>query len=397
MSRTAAKRAAIALAVVLVSCVALEIAARIALGSRFVFGAYAGPPQQICGEYDAELGWKNRPSTRVAIAQSGATYSVTINSRGQRGLEYEFEKPASKLRVVVLGDSTSWGWGVDDRRMWPRLVEGALAGASPRGETIVCYGEDVPVVQGVEIINLAVPGYGTDQELLAFERDGVKYAPDLVLLGLVHNDTQSNRIDFMQGMAKPVYARDESGEWLLRNQPVPLPAAESELGRRRQRRVLSIYSACFKWLEPPVPSPSRIPLERPGVVAKIETYWDDLSDPGGWTYMLLGRLNDAARAADAKLAVFVIPHLVDRYLYDPTTPLPAHDGSQPYETYGTKQLAEAGRALGFATFSVDAALREEVAKGTNLDCGDEHLNVRGNEIVARVVAEFVREQLALRR
>jgi hypothetical protein len=42
--------------------------------------------------------------------------------------------------------------------------------------------------------------------------------------------------------------------------------------------------------------------------------------------------------------------------------------------------------LGFPTFSVDQAFLEQVSKGISLNCGDGHLNVRGNELVAEILA-----------
>jgi hypothetical protein len=368
----------LSLALGLVAAVVVaEIAARVALGPRFAFGAFVGPPQALCGEYDPELGWRNRANVSADLAARGFRYHVTLNSRGQRGPERELAKPKGVLRVVLLGDSTAWGWGVGDEQTWPRLVEREL-GAS------------------VEIVNLAVPGYGTDQELWALERDGLQFQPDLVLVALVHNDTLSNRFESMQGLAKPVYARDESGEWTLRNRPVPPPQPRSDLDRRYWRRTLSMYCALAALLEPPPPEASRYALDDPKVQAGIERFWNDVADPNGWTYMLLGRLNETTKGSGASLLAFTFPHLVDRYLYDPTTPLPARDAQRPFETYGTRKLVEAGRALGFECFSIDQALLDEVAKGTNLDCGDEHLNARGNEVVAAAVAARLREWIATR-
>ena len=45
----------------------------------------------------------------------------------------------------------------------------------------------------VEVINAGVSGFGTDQELLWLREEGVKYAPDLVLLAVYpHNDFMNN-------------------------------------------------------------------------------------------------------------------------------------------------------------------------------------------------------------
>jgi hypothetical protein len=260
--------------------------------------------------------------------------------------------------------------------MWPRLVEREFAGK-------------------LEIVNLSVPGYGTDQELWVLERDGVRYAPDLVLLAFVHNDTLSNDMATMQGMAKPQFVRGGDGAWSVSGRPVPEPAESSDLAQRRTRRLATMYFATARLFEPPPPKPSRLALDDPKVQAGIERYWNKVASPESPSRMLLGRVREVSEAAGAKLAVFHLPHLVDRWLYDPTTPLPAEAKEPGYETYGTRKLAEVGRELGFATFSVDGALRDEVARGTNLDCGDEHLNERGNEVLAKVVAAKLRELLGL--
>lgn len=375
MKRKPRSKLALAALSVLLALVLAELVARVMLGERFVFGAHRGAPQAICGEFDRELGWRNRSSTRVRIAARGFAYDVTLNERGQRGPLRPYAKPAGVKRVVVLGDSTSWGWGVDDERMWTRLVERELGA-------------------GVELINLAVPGYGTDQQLWVFESEGRKYEPDIVLLALVHNDTISNRFRVMQGMNKPVYERDGDGEWRLVGRPVEAPAGVSELFGRRTRRVLAMYSALVKGFEPPPPEPTRYDLRDPKVLAGIERFWNDVADPQGWTHMLLARLNAAAGAVNAPLTAFVIPHLVDRHLYDPSEPPPAPiEDVAGYASYGSRKLAEAASELRFEAFSVDSALLAEVRRGVNLDCGDEHLNERGNEVVAEVVARELRRRL----
>jgi hypothetical protein len=301
---------------------------------------------------------------------------VTLNSRGQRGPERAETKPPGVKRVVVLGDSTSWGWGVDDDLMWTRLVERALG-------------------PGVELINLAVPGYGTDQELWVLESVGLRYQPDVVLLGFVHNDTLYNGSSDMQGMRKPMFARAEDGTWIVAHRPVPEPAANSELGQRRLRRLLSMYFASVRWLEPAPAKPTRYALDDLKVQAGIERYWSTVLDASSPTHHALAALAQVCRASNTKLAVFHFPHLVDRWLYDPTTPLPAREAGVPYTTFGTRVLAEAARELGFESFSIDQALYDVVRTGVSLDCGDEHLNERGNAVVAQVVAARLRELLGL--
>ena len=96
-----------------------------------------------------------------------------INSAGYRGPEYPEEKPAGVKRIVGVGNSTLFGVGVDEEDGYLRRVETLLSknGAAP-----------------VQVINLAVPGYNTPQELEMLRVRGFTFDPDLVILGYDHND-----------------------------------------------------------------------------------------------------------------------------------------------------------------------------------------------------------------
>ena len=370
------KRMAIAAGSLLAALLAAEIGARLWLGRDFVQGAWVGPPQALCGRFDAELGWANREgsSARVVGSAVGA-YDVAINSRGCRGPERDYAKPEGTVRIALLGDSTAWGWGVDGEQAFARLVERAL-------------GPDV------EVINLAVPGYATDQELLVLESEGRRYEPDIVLLALVHNDLWASRFPEYQGMGKPHFTVAENGALELANSPVPEPEGGSDLSARYTLRRASTFLALARLALPPPPAYQRPDLESENVRAGIRRFWDDLALPDSVPGLLLARMKAVCDELGAPLFVFVLPHLHDRYLYDPDAPMP-EDLPEDLEegelfTHGSVRLAAAGERIGFGTFSVDRALLEVVSKGVNLDCGDEHLNARGNEIVAGVIARHLR-------
>ena len=118
---------------------------------------------------DVTVGWRPRPNI-TARHVSGDVFDTTFttNSRGLRDREHSIEKPPGTLRVVVLGDSFAWGYGVNDDVVFPRLLESQLA--------------------GVEVINLGVAGYGLRQEFAYLKLEGMRYEPDLVILALCMND-----------------------------------------------------------------------------------------------------------------------------------------------------------------------------------------------------------------
>lgn len=118
---------------------------------------------------------------RLAPGYDGwfAGVPVRINSLGFRDRrEYQLEKPAGVFRILVLGDSVTFGHGTLDDTTYPYLLEQRLRRWRP----------DV----NWEVWNLGVPGYNTRQELDYLEEIGPRAKPDVVVVGFFPNDFTGN-------------------------------------------------------------------------------------------------------------------------------------------------------------------------------------------------------------
>ena len=105
---------------------------------------------------------------------------VHINHLGFRDpREYALEKAPGTFRIVVLGDSVTFGHGSIEEHTYPRLLETLLK-------------ERRPDVQW-QVWNLGVPGYNTAQELAYLLEAGPAFQPDLVVVGFYDNDVMANR------------------------------------------------------------------------------------------------------------------------------------------------------------------------------------------------------------
>ena len=155
--------------------------------------------------HDPELGWAGRPGARGPLGGWEFESEVVLNARGFRDAEVPATKPPATHRVVVLGDSITWGLGVDRGERYPDLLAARLAS---RG-------------LAVEVVNLGVTGYGTDQEYLLFRREGRRYCADLVLLGAYENDARENAAAVQGRYPKPYFRRAPGGGLVLENVPVP--------------------------------------------------------------------------------------------------------------------------------------------------------------------------------
>jgi lysophospholipase L1-like esterase len=97
------------------------------------------------------------------------------NSREYRDLERSVAKPRGTHRIVSLGDSIAWGFGVEFEDAYPQRVERSLT--RHRGERW-------------EVVNLARPGMNSVEETQQLADEGLAYEPDLVILGYCLNDSE---------------------------------------------------------------------------------------------------------------------------------------------------------------------------------------------------------------
>jgi len=107
-----------------------------------------------------------------AFHQLPSELRPTLNSKGYRDIEHDTNKPPGSVRILILGDSLTYGTGVADNDIYPRVLQ-RLAG------------------ENVEVISLGQQGWGTADELAALRRDGLGYRPDIVIVGVVTNDPSS--------------------------------------------------------------------------------------------------------------------------------------------------------------------------------------------------------------
>jgi lysophospholipase L1-like esterase len=102
--------------------------------------------------------------------------AASINTLGMRGALPLDPKPAGRPRVLVVGDSTFFGHGVNDDETFPSQLAQVL---KERGID-------------AEVLNGAVPGYSSEQSRVELDEIGWSLAPDLLLIGSLWSD---NNID----------------------------------------------------------------------------------------------------------------------------------------------------------------------------------------------------------
>jgi lysophospholipase L1-like esterase len=153
--------ALVVIATLLFTTVGLEVVLRLM--------GYGGAPESIIENMrivdDPVLDWRYVPNSRF---QQGKIINQ-YNSMGFRGEGHATEKPAGTVRVVVVGDSVTEGYGVEWDNVFSSVVQAQLGA-------------------GYEVISLGMGGLNTPQEVHILEEVGVRYSPDYVVVNFIMND-----------------------------------------------------------------------------------------------------------------------------------------------------------------------------------------------------------------
>lgn len=183
--------------------------------------------------YDTDLGWANREGATVEdeLSPDGSRYRVRINAIGLRGPEINIRKPAGTQRILFLGDSNTFGYGIQEEERFSNI----LTRRAPRG---------------MEIINGGVFGYGTDQEAIFLERNLLRLSPDLVVLAVSAGDLSDVMSSVNAGTAKP-FCRIIDGKFTLNNTPVPrsTPLLSSRALKSKIKVFLYRHSHLYRLLQ----------------------------------------------------------------------------------------------------------------------------------------------------
>ncbi len=184
-----------------------------------------------------------RPNLNVRFQRA----QVHTNSCGMRDVERSIVKKPGTFRIALLGDSFTFGWGVEDNQTFAAQMERTLNLGGRRH---------------FEVLNFGVPGYSTFQEVARFEELALDFSPDAVVVFFVENDYgppffirdmgSDNQIlplqRFMQKSIDPV-ERQRHLENLARIDPNKALRKLSNLGRDNGIPVFIAINPKKRWVE----------------------------------------------------------------------------------------------------------------------------------------------------
>jgi lysophospholipase L1-like esterase len=301
-------------------------------------------------KYDSLLGWAHQPGQEGIFETPQFRTFVRINQKGLRDHEHSYERPNNAKRILVIGDSFAWGYGVEESERFSQRLETSL---------------------DVEVINAGVSGYSTDQELLWYSNEGVKYDTDLIILVFTGNDIGHNQQQFVYTIYhKPQFVIEE-GNLILKGYPVPRasPQARSTyfLSQhsafvyflvQRYFDLLSVYNKFKVNSHPTIPSEA------------TKSTTSSTRDSFEVTMALLTEMRNIAKSKDAKFMIVT----TDRWWNAPS-------GETYQEFIGTL------KASGFLVLDVESMPGFEPEEMCIPD--DSHWNRAGHEFVANKIKNLI--------
>jgi lysophospholipase L1-like esterase len=280
--------------------------------------------------YDSAVGWRPRPNVVRVGTHWSAGEPARTNSLGWRDAEFRVERTPGVRRLIALGDSFTWGAGVDYGERWTEKLEG--------------------LTPDLEVLNLGVNAFGCDQELRLLETQGLAFAPDFVVLTVfLGNDFDDLRYSRRFDWPKPHY-RLEAGA--LRLTP---PVRTWDVGLRESSYLgEAVFRALRRTLEQNVLVPELAQADTTELLAALLTRAAQLSGERG------------ARA----LVVLVYP--LER---GPNPPLERE-----------RRLGELLAAADVPTLDLQRVFAAAQARGEDLYLVDGHWNAKGHDLAARELA-----------
>ena len=117
------------------------------------------------------LGYRMLPNSKGLDQEREISFIIETNSNGLRDIDYDYDIPKGRRRIIVVGDSFTFGYGVDNQYTYPKVLERELNK----------YGR-------AEVINAGMLSNSLAQDMHCLKEALQHYRADIALLGLHGGD-----------------------------------------------------------------------------------------------------------------------------------------------------------------------------------------------------------------
>lgn len=150
-------------------------------------------------DMDDYLGWKLRAGKSGRHHSRYFNVMYSINSLGFRDLPRLTTQSKNTYQIFLYGDSQIFGWGLPEEQRFSNLIENSR--------------------KNIEIWNLAVPGYGLDQQILSYKNSAHFLNADGVIFFVSSPTLTRTQYNYLYRKYKPMFTTEKNGD--LKLLPVP--------------------------------------------------------------------------------------------------------------------------------------------------------------------------------
>jgi hypothetical protein len=171
------RRRLLRLALVFVSLLVACLLGELLVRWRFAGTLVLYPRYHTAADYGAFRLRTIRPNSRFHHTSRDGRWEFRTNGAGFRNdRDFPHAKPPGSVRVLCLGDSHTQGYEVRQEATFASVIERRLAARGLKAE----------------VLNAGVSGFGTAEQLAFLETEGIRYQPDVVVVGFFANDYEDN-------------------------------------------------------------------------------------------------------------------------------------------------------------------------------------------------------------
>ena len=351
-SRAILARLALSVAAIVVSLSVCEVLLRLLAPQRI---ASAGVEREFFCKFDPTLGWVPIPNLTARHERDGFSVVVHQNAFGLRASDsLQPTRQSKQSRILVLGDSYVWGYGVEQ---WQMMT--------------------APEVQrSAELIDFGVSGYGTDQEYLFYLRLGTKFDVDKVdLVVTPYNDVEEDLSSEEYDRDKPFFVV-EQGKLVLHTEHIHERNVRTFINRLRfHSQVINLFDSAIRnlrnWMKLRRLRMASQPQERP---LNENDVTERDREGVALTAKIIAALRDCVTARGEKFSVVFVP-------YKPHILL-----NLPHNHPLVPLLAQELTALGISYYDPYELFLKANQNGVSLfNKADNHFSPEGNALFARAL------------
>ena len=308
---------------------------------------------------DSAIGFLYVPGGHDQVRQGDVRFSYTTDRDGFRNAE----SSPDQAQIVAVGDSWTFGFGVDDSVAWPRLLADSL--------------------RPMRVRNLGLIGSGPEQYTRILERFGLPLHPAVILYGVFPgNDLDDQEAFESVDAGRPARATSPSGGPTARRGG-PRRSGSGAISPSRSRRGWKSRHERFAGVHHPLPDGSPLQLAPARLQPKAER--SHRGDPAfDGALAAVARARALATQAGARLVVLVFPTKEEVYL-------PLRGETAPALT---SRWVPALRELGVECLDLTEIFRAHAGGGPLYFEVDGHVNAVGNRVIAQAVQRYLRARQA---